>query len=206
MTVKNARVVTVVAMLVGDSAVAQLSRPRALLERPTVKPDLTGQRRDGPTENPTSPACGGMGVTKYMIKSLPTEVDEVPFQSWRRRNTNVAEDTESKDDPSAQCLPLNIVQKQTITSPFNLSTFPPRKRSSCYTKGRDIAKSFWMAARFPRIPIPHGPAILSADGRATIFWSSPAALTESHGLTSMATRPRMPCTLPSAIIVSISAT
>ena len=64
--------------------------------RPDGKPDLTGV---------------WMGVTKYMINIAVDLKEEVPFQPWAAAEYKRRRDTESKDDPSARCLPKSHRQK-----------------------------------------------------------------------------------------------
>src|SRR5215471_13724630 len=74
---------------------------------PDGKPDLsapTPRRPDG------KPDLSGvwMGVTKYMINIAANLKEDVPFQPWAAAEYNRRRDSESKDDPSARCLPLSI--------------------------------------------------------------------------------------------------
>src|SRR5579864_1648994 len=80
---------------------------------PDGKPNLTAptpRRADG------KPDMSGvwMGITKYMI-NIAADVKDVPFQPWAAAEYKRRRDTESKDDPSAQCLPLSLPLRLTIT-------------------------------------------------------------------------------------------
>src|SRR5215467_11765386 len=76
------------------------------------KPDLTGI---------------WMGVTKYMINIAADLKEGVPFQPWAAAEYKRRRDTESKDDPSAHCLPLSLPLRQTITSPFKIVDVPQKE-------------------------------------------------------------------------------
>jgi len=89
---------------------------------PDGKPDLTGV---------------WMGVTKYMINiAADMKPEEVPFQPWAAAEYKRRRDTESKDDPSALCLPLSVPLKQTVTSPFKIVEIPGREIIMLYEGSR----------------------------------------------------------------------
>ena len=82
--------------------------------RPDGKPELTGV---------------WMGVTKYMINiAADLKPEEIPFQPWAAAEYKRRRETESKDDPSAQCLPLSIVQISSV--PMMTLRTPPRPPDS----------------------------------------------------------------------------
>lgn len=108
--------------------------------RPDGKPDLTGV---------------WMGVTKYMINiAADLKPGEIPFQPWAAAEYKRRRDTESKDDPSAQCLPLSIVQKQTITSPFKLVDVPGREEVLMLYEGQRHREVFLDGRPLPKDPDP----------------------------------------------------
>src|SRR3974377_1356160 len=89
------------------------------------KPDLAAPPPRRPAGNP-HPTGVWMGVTKYMI-DIAADLKEVPFQPWAAAEYKRRRDTESKDDPSAKCLPLSLPLKQTITSPFKIIDIPQKE-------------------------------------------------------------------------------
>src|SRR5579864_2813149 len=95
----------------GPDGKANLTAPAP--RRPDGKPDMTGV---------------WMGVTKYMINiAADLKPEEIPFQPWAAAEYKRRRDTESKDDPSALCLPLSVPLKQTLTSPFKLVDVPAQE-------------------------------------------------------------------------------
>jgi len=104
------------------------------------KPDLTGV---------------WMGVTKYMINiAADLKPEEIPFEPWAAAEYKRRRDTESKDDPSAQCLPLSIVEKQTITSPFKLVDVPVREEIIMLYEGQRHREVFLDGRPLPKDPDP----------------------------------------------------
>jgi len=112
------------------------------------KPDLTApapRRADG------KPDLSGiwMGVVKYMI-DIAADVKEVPFTAAGAAEYKRRRDTESKDDPSARCLPLSLPLKNTITSPFKiinadgfgeiLLLYEGQRPRQIFTDGRPLPK------------------------------------------------------------------
>jgi hypothetical protein len=92
---------------------------------PDGKPNLsapTPRRADG------KPSLTGIWMgnsTKYMINiAADMKPEDVPFQAWAAVEYKRRRDTESKDDPSARCLPLSVPLKQTVTSPFKMVDTP----------------------------------------------------------------------------------
>lgn len=104
--------------------------------RPDGKPDLTGV---------------WMGVPKYMINiAADLKPEEIPFQPWAAAEYKRRRDTESKDDPSAQCLPLNIVQRQTLTSPFKLLDVPAKEEVIMLNEGARQREIFMDGRTLPK--------------------------------------------------------
>ena len=103
------------------------------------KPDLTGV---------------WMGVTKYMINIAADLKGDVPFQPWAAAEYKRRRDTESKDDPSARCLPLSLPLKQTITSPFKIIDIPQKEEMVMLYEGQRHREIFMDGRPLPRNPEP----------------------------------------------------
>jgi hypothetical protein len=118
------------------------------------KPNLTAP---APRRSDGKPDLTGlwMGVPKYMINiAADLKPEEVPFQPWAAAEYKRRRDTESKDDPSSLCLPLNIVQKQTITSPFKLVDVPAREEVIMLYEGARHREIFLDGRPLPKDPDP----------------------------------------------------
>ncbi|HXP86944.1 MAG TPA: hypothetical protein VN841_19600 [Bryobacteraceae bacterium] len=138
---------------------ANLSAPAP--RRSDGKPDLSGI---------------WMGVTKYMINiAADFKEGDVPFTPAGAAEYKRRRDTESKDDPSARCLPLSLPEKNTITSPFKivnadgfgeiLLLFEGQRPRQIFTDGR---------------PLPADPAA-SWDGYSIGRWEGDDLVVESIG-------------------------
>jgi hypothetical protein len=128
---------------------ANLSAPTP--RRADGKPDLTGV---------------WMGVTKYMINiAADLKPEDVPFQPWAAVEYKRRRDTESKDDPSALCLPLSIPLKQTITSPFKIVDIPGYEIVMLY-EGQRHREIFMDGRPLPKDPDPswHGYSVGRWEG------------------------------------------
>jgi hypothetical protein len=117
-----------------------------------------------------------MGVTKYMLNiAADLEPGEVPFQPWAAAEYQRRRDTESKDDPSARCLPLSIPTRHTITSPFKMIDadgfreivvmFETQRPRQIFTDGR---------------PLPTDP-VAGWDGYSVGRWEGDVLVVESNG-------------------------
>ena len=131
---------------------------------PDGKPNLTApvpRRADG------KPDMSGvwMGITKYMI-NIAADVKEVPFQPWAAAEYKRRRDTESKDDPSAQCLPLSIPLRLTITSPFKIVDVPEKEEMIMLSEGARHREIFMDGRPLPKDPEPswYGYSIGRWDG------------------------------------------
>ncbi|PWU03564.1 MAG: hypothetical protein C5B51_18675 [Terriglobia bacterium] len=116
------------------------------------KPDLTGV---------------WMGITKYMINiAADLKPEEVPFQPWAAAEYKRRRDTESRDDPSARCLPLSPPLKQTITSPFKLIDVPGKEEVIMLYEGQRHREIFMDGRPLPKDPEPswHGYSVGRWDG------------------------------------------
>ena len=143
---------------------ANLSAPAP--RRPDGKPDLTGV---------------WMGVTKYMINiAADLKPEEIPFQPWAAAEYKRRRDTESKDDPSAVCLPLSIVQKQTITSPFKLVDVPAREEVIMLYEGQRHREIFMDGRPLPKDPDP------TWSGYSIGRWDGDDLVVESAGFNGKA--------------------
>jgi len=144
--------------------------PRA----PDGKPDLTAptpRRTDG------KPDLTGvwMGVTKYMINIAADLKDGVPFQPWAAAEYERRRDTESKDDPSAKCLPLSPPLKQTITSPFKIIDVPQKEEMVMLYEGQRHREIFMDGRPLPKDPEP------SWYGYSVGRWEGDDLVIESNG-------------------------
>jgi hypothetical protein len=129
--------------------------------RPDGKPDLSGI---------------WMGVTKYMINiAADMKPEEVPFQPWAAAEYKRRRDTESKDDPSAQCLPLSVPLRNTITSPFKLINSAGYDEVLLLFEGQRPRQIFMDGRPLPSAPIP------SWDGYSVGRWEGDDMVVESVG-------------------------
>jgi hypothetical protein len=134
--------------------------------RPDGKPDLTGV---------------WIGVPKYMINiAADLKPEEVPFQPWAAAEYKRRRDTESKDDPSSLCLPLNIVQKQTITSPFKLVDVPGREEVIMLYEGARHREIFMDGRPLPTDPDP------AWSGYSIGHWEGDELVVDSAGFNGKA--------------------
>jgi hypothetical protein len=144
------------------------------------KPNLTAstpRRADG------KPDLTGvwMGVPKYMINiAADLKPEEIPFQPWAAAEYKRRRDTESKDDPSALCLPLNIVQKQTITSPFKLVDVPAREEVIMLYEGARHREIFMDGRPLPKDPDP------AWSGYSVGHWEGDDLVVDSAGFNGKA--------------------
>ncbi|MBV9399396.1 MAG: hypothetical protein JO062_15535 [Bryobacterales bacterium] len=137
------------------------------------KPDLsaaTPRRADG------KPDMTGvwMGVTKYMI-NIAADIKEVPMQPWAAAEYKRRRDTESKDDPSARCLPLSVPLKQTITSPFKIVDVPQKEEMIMLYEGQRHREILMDGRPLPKNPEP------SWYGYSTGRWEGDDLVIESNG-------------------------
>ena len=142
-------------MVVGPAAAQWLNYPTKGIPRTADgKPILTAPAPRRPDGKPDLSGVW-MGVTKYMINiAADLKPDDVPFQPWAAAEYKRRRDTESKDDPSSQCLPLSIVQKQTITSPFKLVDVPAREEVIMLYEGARHREIFYDGRPLPKDPEP----------------------------------------------------
>ena len=134
----------------GPDGKANLTAPTP--RRPDGKPDMSGV---------------WMGVTKYMINiAADLKEDEVPFQPAAAAEYKRRRATESKDDPSARCLPLSLPLKQTITSPFKLIDIPAKEEMVMLYEGARHREIFMDGRPLPKDPEPswYGYSIGKWDG------------------------------------------
>ena len=130
-------------------------------KRPDGKPDLTGV---------------WMGTTKYMINiAADLKPEEMPFQPWAAAEYKRRRDTESKDDPSAQCLPLALPLRNTITSPFKLINVAGFESIILLFEGQRPRQIFMDGRALPTSPIP------SWDGYSVGKWEGDDLVVESNG-------------------------
>jgi hypothetical protein len=142
-------------LLCGPAAAQWLNYPTKGTPRtPDGKPDLgapTPRRPDG------KPDFTGvwMGEPKYMINiAADLKPEDIPFTPWAAAEYKRRHDTESKDDPSARCLPLSIVQKQTITSPFKMVDVPAKEEVIMLYEGARHREIFMDGRPLPKEPEP----------------------------------------------------
>src|SRR5215468_290422 len=102
---------------------------------PDGKPDLTASTPRRPDGKPDLSGVW-MGVTKYMINIAADLKEDVPFQPWAAAEYKRRRDAESKDDPSARCLPLSIPLRHTITSPFKIVDVPTKEEMIMMYEGQ----------------------------------------------------------------------
>jgi hypothetical protein len=120
---------------------------------PDGKPDLTAPTPRRPDGKPDLTGVW-MGATKYMINIAADLKEEVPFQPWAAAEYQRRRDTESKDDPSARCLPLSVPLKQTITSPFKLIDIPNKEEVVMLYEGQRHREIFMDGRPLPKEPEP----------------------------------------------------
>lgn len=138
---------------------ADLSAPAP--RRSDGKPDLSGI---------------WMGVTKYMINiAADLKPDEVPFQPWAAAEYKRRRDTESKDDPSALCLPLSVPLRNTITSPFKLVNSAGFDLIILLYEGQRPRQIFMDGRSLPKEPL------ASWDGYSVGRWDGDDLVVESVG-------------------------
>jgi hypothetical protein len=145
---------------------------------PDGKPDLaapTPRRTDG------KPDMSGvwMGVTKYMINIAADVKEGAPFQPWAAAEYKRRRDTESKDDPSAKCLPLSVPLKQTITSPFKLIDIPAKEEMVMLYEGQRHREIFLDGRALPKNPEP------SWYGYSVGHWEGDDLVIESNGFNGL---------------------
>ncbi len=134
----------------GPDGKADLTAPAP--RRPDGKPDLTGV---------------WIGVTKYMIDiAADLKENEVPFQPWAAEEFKRRRATESKDDPSARCLPLSLPLKQTITSPFKMIDIAAKEEMVMLYEGARHREIFMDGRPLPKDPEPswYGYSVGKWDG------------------------------------------
>ncbi len=132
---------------------------------PDGKPNLTAptpRRADG------KPDLTGvwLGTTKYMINLAADLKDDAPFQPWAAEEYKRRRAAESKDDPSALCLPISVPVKQTITSPFKLIDVPAKEEMIMLYEGARHREIFMDGRPLPTDPEPswYGYSIGKWDG------------------------------------------
>ncbi len=140
---------------------------------PDGKPDLTAPAPRRPDGKPDMSGVW-IGSTKYMI-NIAADLKEVPFQPWAAAEYKRLRDTESKDDPSGQCLPLSVPVKQTITSPFKIVDVPQKEEMIMLYEGQRHREIFMDGRPLPRDPEP------SWYGYSTGRWEGDDLVIESNG-------------------------
>jgi hypothetical protein len=136
---------------------ANLSAP--VPRRADGKPDMTGV---------------WMGVTKYMI-NIAADIKEMPFQPAAAAEYQRRRASESKDDPSAQCLPLSPPLRVTITSPFKLIDVPEKEEMLMLNEGMRQREIFMDGRPLPKDPEP------SWYGYSIGRWEGDDLVVESSG-------------------------
>jgi hypothetical protein len=80
--------------------------------------------------------------------------EDMPFQPWARDEYKRRRATESKDDPSALCLPISVPVKQTITSPFKLIDVPAKEEFIMLYEGARHREIFMDGRQLSKDPEP----------------------------------------------------
>src|SRR5207253_10570703 len=143
---------------------------------PDGKADLSAaapRRADG------KPSLTGIWMgnsTKYMINiAADMKPEDVPFQPWAAVEYKRRRDTESKDDPSARCLPLSVPLKQTVTSPFKLIDIPAKEEMIMLYEGQRHREIFLDGRPLPKDPEP------SWNGYSVGRWEDDDLVVDSIG-------------------------
>jgi hypothetical protein len=142
---------------------------------PDGKPDLTAPTPRRPDGKPDLTGVW-LGTTKYMINLAADIKDaDMPFQPWALEEYKRRRATESKDDPSALCLPISVPVKQTITSPFKLIDVPAKEEVIMLYEGARHREIFMDGRPLPKDPEP------SWYGYSVGRWEGDDLVIESNG-------------------------
>ena len=173
------RALTLLCLISAAASAQWLNYPtKGTPRKPDGKADLTAptpHRADG------KPDMTGVwiGVTKYMI-NIAADLKELPFQPWAAAEYKRRRETESKDDPSSQCLPLSVPVKQTITSPFKIIDVPQKEEMVMLYEGQRHREIFLDGRPLPKDPEP------SWYGYSTGRWEGDDLVIESNGFNGKA--------------------
>jgi len=91
---------------------------------PDGKPNLSAPAPRAPDGKPD---LGGIWLStrpKFNVAQSLKEGDTIPFQPWARQTFEERQANNSKDDPSARCLPTGPTQKPTLATPFKIVQTP----------------------------------------------------------------------------------
>ena len=106
--------------------------------------------------------------------------ETVPFSAEGKRIFSERRATESKDDPSARCLPTGLPVRALLRTPFKIIQTPP-VMAILYRIADHMPTDHDRRPSAPTWTGPHGTASRSAAGRATRSWPRPPASTASRG-------------------------
>jgi len=140
----------VIAMLIGAAPGVQWKQPTAGIPRlPDGKPNLSAPVPKTPEGKPdiTGLWMPGPGYVGNIAKDIKAE--EIPYQAWAEALYKQRRDTNSKDDPTANCIVGGVPRSDLVPYPFKIVQVPGmvvilyeavHSYRQIFTDGRELPK------------------------------------------------------------------